>query len=233
MRTFIPAAFALLAAVPAGAAERRYPVTDFDRVQIEGPYEVTLSTGRPSAAAASGSQPALDRVSIEVQGGTLRIRPNRSAWGGTYPGGSVGPVRVAIATRNLRSATLLGSASLAVDKASGLRLDLSVSGSGSLGIASLAVDNLVVGLVGSGKVTLAGKAKQFRATVQGSAGLDAAGLRANDANVVADTAGLVAVGASRTARVKATGSGNVEIIGAPACTVEALGAGIVSCGSQR
>ncbi|HMC91878.1 MAG TPA: DUF2807 domain-containing protein, partial [Allosphingosinicella sp.] len=63
------ALFALLltAAAPAAAAERSYPVTDFDRIQVEGPYEVTLVTGGASTARGSGSQAALERVTVEVQ----------------------------------------------------------------------------------------------------------------------------------------------------------------------
>src|SRR5690349_20556352 len=78
------ALLAFAAAAPAAAAERHYSITDFDRVQVDGPYRVTLATGRSSAARAEGSTEALDHVSIDVQGGILRIRRNRSAWGG-YP----------------------------------------------------------------------------------------------------------------------------------------------------
>ena len=90
-RTLPLALLALAAAAPAGAAERLYSVTDFDRVQVDGPYQVTLTTGRASGARAEGSAEALERVSIEVQGSTLRVRANRSAWGG-YPGERAGPV---------------------------------------------------------------------------------------------------------------------------------------------
>src|SRR3954465_1955251 len=94
MRT---ALFALLltAAAPAAAAERNYPVTDFDRIQVEGPYEVTLVTGGASAARGIGSDAALEGVTVEVQSGLLRIHPNRSAWGG-YPGDKAGPVKIAV-----------------------------------------------------------------------------------------------------------------------------------------
>ena len=96
-------------AAPAQAAERRYSVTDFDRVVVEGPYIVRLTTGRPSSAVAHGTREALDRVIVDVQGQTLRIRRNRSAWGGN-PGAEAGPVTVELATRTLLSARLVGPA---------------------------------------------------------------------------------------------------------------------------
>jgi len=233
MTRILPLALlALGAASPAAAVERRYSVTDFDRVQVDGPYRVTLRTGLASGARAEGSQQAIDHVSVEVQGGILRVRRNRSAWGG-YPGEGVGPVTVTLTTRDLRTATVVGSGSLDIDKVRGLRTDLSVSGNGSLSVGAVESDNLIVGLLGGGRITLAGRAKQMKATIQGSGDLAASALRADDAQIASDTAGKVAVAVARTAKVIATGPGDVEILGAPTCNVESKGSGQVSCGRGR
>lgn len=224
------ALFALLAfAAPAAAADRTYPVLDFDRVQVEGPFEVVLTTGQTTRVRASGSPGALERLSVEVEGSTLRIRVNRSAWGG-YPGQSPGPVRVEAATRNLARASVLGSGSLTVDKARGMRIDLNVGGSGRLTVGGLETDNLNVGLVGSGHLALAGHAKQMRATISGSGDLDAQALKADDLQLSTDTAGTITIGSARSAKVTARGPGDVTIGGTPACTVDAQGAGSVRCG---
>lgn len=234
MTRILPLAFVALAAAapPAAAAERRYSVTDFDRVQIDGPYQVTLMTGLTSAARAEGSQEALERISVDVQGGTLRVRRNRSAWGG-YPGEGPGPVRIALTTRDLRTAAVVGSGTLEIDRARGLRVDLSVSGSGRLNVANVDADNLVVGLLGGGRISLAGRARQLKATIQGSGDLAASGLSADDAQINADTAGNVAVAVARTVKVTATGPGDVEILGTPSCNVEAKGSGSVRCAPRR
>lgn len=234
MNRILPAfAVLLLAASPALANERSYSVTDFEKIQVEGPYEVVLATGRSSTARATGSQQALDRVTVEVESGTLRIHANRSAWGG-YPGQAAsGTARIFVTTQKLRSAILQGAGTLAIDRARGLRLDLSLAGNGRLSVAAVEADTLNVSLLGSGRVTLAGSAKQMRATVQGNADLDAAGLKVDDASLTTDSAGSVAFRAVRTAKVKALGSGTVVIAGAVACTVEATGSGTVSCGGQR
>jgi hypothetical protein len=220
------------AAFPAGAAERRYPVTDFDRVLVEGPYRVSLRTGLASSARAEGSADGLERIAIDVQGNTLRIRPNRSAWGG-YPGDRAGPVTVTLTTRDLRAAAVTGAGSLDLDRARGLRVDLSVSGSGRLGVGAVDADNLVIGLLGSGRIGLSGRAKQLKATIQGSGDLAAAGLTADDAQVTASTAGKIELAAARTVRLKLSGPGDVEISGKAACTIEGEGSGRVLCGASR
>ena len=229
MKRIIAALAAFAALTPAVAAERRYSVTDFDRIQLEGPYEVVLRTGLASAARAEGTPAALERISIDVQGRTLRIRPNRSGWGG-YPGESAGPVRVEVATRDLRTAVVVGAGSLAIDRMGGLRADLSLSGSGRISAGTILADNLGLGIVGSGRMTVGGRAKQLRATVQGSGDLAAANLRADDATLVAETSGSVTVAVVRSAKVTASGAGDVVVLGTPSCTVQARGAGSVRCG---
>jgi len=230
MNRIMPAvAFAALAAAPAEAAERRFTITSFDKIEVTGPFDVTVTTGRGPSAAASGSPQAMERVSIDVQGRTLRIRPNRSAWGG-YPGTSGGPVTIRVSTHELRAATVAGSGNITIDKAKAMRFDASLAGSGRIGISALEADTLSVGLLGSGKIALAGKAKEMVATIKGSGDLEGAGLTAEEAKINADTAGTIALSVRRAASINATGQGDTTIIGKPACQVKAQGSGRVICG---
>lgn len=229
MKRIMLAASALVAA-PA-SADRGYTVTSFDRVQIEGSFAVTLVTGKPVSARAVGTAQATDRISIDVQGRTLRVRPNKSAWGG-YPGKDSGPVRIELTTHELRGATVLGAGSLEIDKARAMRFDVAVSGSGRIAIDSIDTDNLVLGLLGSGRIELGGKTKTLRATVQGSGDLDAAEFTAEDAEIAADTAGSIHVGVRRSAKIESTGHGETVIAGSPACTVQTRGFGRVRCGKD-
>ena len=67
-------------ATPAAAADRNYSVTSFDRIRLDGPFKVRLTTNVAPFARATGSPEALDGVSLEVQGRTLIIHFNRSSW---------------------------------------------------------------------------------------------------------------------------------------------------------
>lgn len=215
-------------AVPAAAADRRYSVTDFDRVIVEGPYAVRLVVGGPSSAVASGTSDGLDRVTVDVQGQTLRIRRNRSAWGGA-PGADTGPVTIRLATRTLRSARLIGPATLEVDAVRGLNVEFSVEGSGRIRATNVAADNLSLALLGSGGLDIAGTAKALRGDFQGTGNVEAPRLIAQNATVTTTTVGTVALTVNGPVTVTANGLGDVTILGRPACTVNGLGAAQVRC----
>jgi len=216
-------------ATPAAAADRRYTVTDFDRVIVEGPYTVRLLVGRPSSAVARGTPTALDRVTVDVQGRTLRIRRNRQAWGGN-PGADTGPVVIELTTRSLRSARLIGPASFDVDGARGLNVEFAVEGSGRLRATSLAVDNLSLGLLGSGGLELSGIARALRADFQGTGGVEATRLIAQGGTLTTNTSGNVALTVNGPITVHANGLGNIAISGRAVCTIDGPGADQVRCG---
>ena len=220
------ALFLLLGSSAATGAERRYTVPDFDRLLVEGPFKVTVTTGGPSHATAIGSPSALDRITVENRSGTLRIRADA----GTGRG-ETGPVEVRVTTRQLRSAAMAGSGSLDVEGVKGLRFDVTIAGSGSARIGGIEADRLNVSLSGAGVTSLQGRAKVLEATVLGAAALAGSSLSAEDVRVAAATSGNVALGARRTAQVTSSGSGDVAVTGKPACTVKASGAGAVRCGS--
>ena len=232
MLRIMPALLLLAAfAAPVSAAERRYSVTDFDRVQIDGPFQVKVSTGKAPSALAAGSTSAIDRVSIEVQGRTLRVRPNRSGWGG-YPGEAESALTILVSTHELRGASVTGSGTIDIDKAKTLRFDAAVSGSGRVGVGAVDAEAVTLGLLGAGQIAIGGKAKSLRATIQGSGDLLAEGLVVDDAKLNADTSGTVDIGIRRTADITATGPGDVRVTGKPVCTVKQLGAGRVRCGNK-
>ncbi|HWT12740.1 MAG TPA: DUF2807 domain-containing protein [Allosphingosinicella sp.] len=220
------------AAAPAAAAERRYSVTDFERVVVEGPYIVRISAGRASSALASGSQAALDRVTVDVSGQTLRIRRNRSSWGGN-PGAQEGPLTIELVSRTIRSVRLIGPGQVDVDRIRGLRADLIVEGSGRLSAGNVEADNLSLGLAGSGRIELSGTAEALTADIQGTGDVDGSALEAQSATVTTTTTGTVVLQVARAVNVNALGLGEVTILGRPACTVRGPNAGLVRCGSDQ
>lgn len=230
-RALLVAAAAGLAS-PADAADRSYSVTEFDQVDINGPYTVIVETGRPPSARATGDQVSLDRLRVEVRSRRLVISGSATSWG-ERSFLKAGPVVIRVSTLGLRRAHLGGSGSLDINRVRAARLSVSQSGSGQIRIGRIDTDQLDVVAEGSGRVTLAGTNLTGRITNNGSGRIDAAALTITNADIRAQSAGETSLTAVRSAKIVATGAGNVTVGGTPACTVTQLGAGIVRCGSGQ
>ena len=216
-------------AAPAFAEERHYAVEDFDRIIAEGPYVIHLVTGRTTTAVAHGSRQALDRMNLDVQGRMLRIRRNRSAWTGSG-GDDPGTVTVDLVTRSLRSARLIGPVRLDALNVRGLRVELSVEGSGTLHATGLDADALSLTLLGSGTLDVAGAARSLAGTFQGTGDLAAPGLVANNARISSTTSGAIALTVNGPAAIVNNGLGNIRILGRAVCTISGSAADQVRCG---
>ena len=230
MRTFLIVVAALAASgSPASAESRNFGITSFDKIRIEGPFNVTLKTGVAPFARATGSPAALDRVAIDVQGNTLVVHNSLDSWGG-YPGKDAGPVEVSLGTHDLSAAWLNGSGVLDIDRVKGLSFDLSVQGSGRGSIDQVAVDHLDVSVAGSGDATVqSGKAQSAEYQIAGSGEVDAGGMTTQTLKVSVAGSGDVKAQATGTADVTVMGSGDVTVTGGAKCSVSKAGSGDVHC----
>ena len=218
----------LLIAAPAQAAERNYSVTGFDRVRVDGPYQVTLKTNVAPFARASGSQASLDGVSIKVEGRTLVVRSDSSGGWGGYPGEGRGPVTIEVGTHELSNAWINGPGALFIDRVKGLSFDLAIQGSGVARVDAVDVDQLRLGISGAASSRVAGRALKLTATVRGSSSLDAEALEVRDAVIGAEGPALVHANVSGTAKVDALGLAAVTLAGSPSCTVKTQGSSTVT-----
>jgi len=234
MRTLLLSALAAATlAAPAGAATRNFGITSFDKVRIEGPFNVSLKTGVAPFASASGSPAALDRVAVEVRGNTLVVHSNLDSWGG-YPGNDSGPVEISLGTHDLSSAWINGSGALSIDKAKGLTFDLYVAGSAVADIDAVNVDQLSVSLVGTAAATLGGQAARLTSVVRGISKLDAGSLAVKDATIGTEGSATVDAKVSNGVKVDASGPATIRLTGSPACTLRVSGSVSVSgCGSSN
>lgn len=222
-------ALALLAtsAAPAIGATRSFTVTSFDRVRVDGPYSIRLATGTSPFARATGSAQALDGLSLRVEGRTLVIRRDASAWGG-YPGQAQEPVEISAGTHELTAAALNGAGTLLIDKVRGLSFDLSAQGAGRAEIGEVQADRLVVALAGTVTSRVAGKALKLTAIVRGASSLDAGGLATRDALLSAAGPAQLSVRTADTARIDASGTAAVTVTGGAACTIKVQGSATVT-----
>lgn len=234
MRAILSVAVALSAvASPAWAATRNFGITGFEKVRVEGPYKVVLSTGVAPFARATGSAAALDKLSVEVRGNTLVVHNSQSSWGG-FPSANAGPVVIALGTHDLRSVSLNGSGTIAIDRVKGLSFDLSVQGSGGGSIGRVDVDQLNLNLGGTTSATLGGRSLKMTAVVRGNSSLDATLLKVNDAVLGAEGAANVKADVRNAIKIDGSGPATVTLSGKPACTLRVSGSvSVIGCGKTQ
>lgn len=229
MLRFAPLLLTLLA-IPAHAEERRYMLSSFDRIRVEGPFQVTVTSGASGSAVASGDKRAIDSVSIRVDGRTLVIAPGVNGWGG-YPGERPSLPVITVSTQLVTGATLVGTGSLDIDRVSGLRVDLALTGAGRLNVAAADADRIEANMIGTGALNISGKALKARFSSNGAGTITAEGLEVGDLTVHSQSTGESSFNARYTATIAANGLGAVRVAGSPTCTIR--GSAPVTCGIKR
>ncbi|WEK44344.1 MAG: DUF2807 domain-containing protein [Candidatus Sphingomonas colombiensis] len=235
MRLFVATAIVAFAlAAPAYAAERSYSVGSYDRLRVDGPFEVHIVAGGSPRASAKGSEATLARLDLKVEGTTLAVRLGSGGWGEMpKAAASQTPVVVTLSTPHLNAILLTAGAQVSASKIDAQRLDLSVNGAGALALDGVRADLLNATLIGTGSMRLAGRANRARFASNGGGLIDATALTASDLTVRLDGTGETRATARYTAQVTTTGLGKVTVLGSPKCTVKTVSDGPVVCGTGK
>ena len=214
------------------AASRNFTVAAFDKIEVAGPYKVSVATGRSPGVEARGGQNLLDQMVVEVEGSTLKIHPRKRDlsigqwWNGSSNGQTV---TVAVSSPMLTSAAIAGSGNVVIDRIATDRFEGAVAGSGGLTLADVQVRKLTLGIAGSGGISGTGKATTARYEIAGSGGIRASKLATEKAVIATAGSGDVQASASATAKVAIAGSGNVRVEGGAKCEIDKVGSGTVNC----
>lgn len=211
------------------ATTRNYPIGAFDKLEVAGPYEVTVTTGSSPSVRASGSEKAIGRMVVEVVDGKLKIHTEKRS-GMQFGWSRDHPVKLTVTVPNLSAAEIAGSGTISVDKVAGDTFEAGVAGSGDLRLGQVDVKRLKAGIAGSGEIDVGkGRAAAAEYEIAGSGEIGAAGLVAETAAVSIAGSGTVAANATATAKVDIAGSGDVTMTGGAKCSVSKVGAGNVKC----
>lgn len=221
----------LVVPATAHAADRTFMVGSFTRIRVDGPFAVTVKTGGSPGAKATGSSDALDGLTIRVDGDTALVTMGAHDWS-SDSGDMIVPPTITLTTPALQSATINAGATLSIDAMKGQKVDLALNGSGALSVGAITADLLNARIVGTGQMTLAGKAQRALVVVTGAGSVAATDLVAGDLTARTDGPGNLDLAARYTANITSTGLGTVTVAGSPSCTVRAAAGGPVKCGKQ-
>lgn len=201
---------------PSHAAERHFGITGFQKIRVDGPYRVEVVVGQPPFATAVGSNAAIDRLSITVQGQTLVIRPAPVA---VDPSGApAGAVTIRVGVHELGAAALNGAGMMNVTGVRGLLFNLAIAGSGAASVTG-EVDRWKVGVQGSGSARLGGTGGRVEASLKGTSALDAAALAVKDLVLVAEGPATATLHASDSVTINANGPATINVTGGAACKI--------------
>lgn len=220
----------LLLVAPAAAAERKLSISSFERVRVEGAFQVGVTTGRSPSAVVSGDADALERIEVRLDGTTLVVRNRQEKWTGRAPGS---PLTVTLGTPVLVAAHVIGGGALTVTGARAQRLDLSVAGAGGIAVTGVDAEQANATVIGNGRIAVAGRAVRARLLLNGAGKIEADGLLASELTVRVDGPGELTARARYTANVTNSGLGRVTVAGAPKCVVRSGAGGPVVCGAAQ
>jgi Putative auto-transporter adhesin, head GIN domain len=171
------------------AATRARDLALFNSVELAGSNDVVIRVGEKHSVVVRADDNLLDRVTTEVQSGTLVIA--------NTPGGftTESPMSVEVSVPTLNALTLTGSGNIVVD-----------------GIES---ENLNVTLPGNGTLTGSGTATRLDVAVSGSGTVQFTRLVANGVRAVVSGSGSIFVTATQTLDASVSGSGAILYTGNP------------------
>jgi hypothetical protein len=222
----IAALLAFAAFAPVHAAERSFLVGSFEDLIVEGDIQVTLETGLPPSAKATGDKSRLAALKIERQGKVLRIRVQGLA--ASRVGGE--PIKIALTGRNIRKLVLQGNGKIAASDIDMAQVRIEIRGSGEIDIGKLTTDRLVTLLVGSGKLTIGkGTARDTELTIDGSPVVSAALVEVQKLKLQQNGPATTHFQVNDSAEITNNGSGTITIDGKGTCFIRQAGSATIKC----
>jgi hypothetical protein len=215
----------LLLGAAAPADERVVMVTGFDRLRIDGPFVVEVAPGS-AGVTISGDPVAIDQVGVRVQAGTLILNSGLNSWE-SATGKLAGGAHIRVTVPGLRVVQTNGGTKLRITEMRGGRLDISQNGDGRVEIGAVEAQDIGITLAGSGTIALGGTALHTRVRLYGASNLDASGFTTADAQLISGSSGTLVMTVRYNARINATSSGVVRVLGNAKCAV--IGQGPVEC----
>jgi len=229
----LAALIAVLMIQPVGAAERKFSISGFDNIRVRGGVNVIIVTGKgPSAKAQGANRKILDRVSLEKSGDQLvvSVQPKSIDSGSHSPDE---PVTIHLTAHNIKSITHLGSGRVTLDSLGGRSSRARMGGFGTMEIGSVDSDRLDIAMTGGGHLTIAGKARDVRITLQGASIFDGSALTAEKLILVHRGPSSSHITVKREADINNSGTGVIRIDGRPNCSVHTDGFAEIICNPKR
>ena len=203
------------------AATQGRSVVGFDKVKSSGDFEVHITKGNEFEVVINAEENILPYIETSVSENALLIDIQ-----GMHNIKNRLPMKVYVTLPTLAGVKQSGSGNITTDYFTTDKMELFISGSGSI---STAIDANIVDatISGSGWLKLGGDANQSNLSISGSGNIDSNNLLVNNCNAVISGSGNIQVNAIKSIYAKISGSGNIYYSGNPGIEVNISGSGKV------
>lgn len=198
-------------------------VSGFSRVVLCGVGVLRIVQGDSESLTVEAAPDLLPRITSEVDAGTLTLGVRRGAWLKGLSGGTT--VRFGLTMKDIEGITLAGAGDVVCDGVASDRLELIVSGAGSLTVKRLDGASLGVLLSGAGGCEVSGDVGSQDIRITGAGSYRARSLHSKVAKVCVAGAGSVVVSVDDTLDAHVTGTGSVTYHGEPTVFRRVTGTG--------
>jgi hypothetical protein len=202
------------------ATEQR-SVLPFSEVTSSGSFHVTIVPSRETRIEVKAESNLLPYLVTNSNGTTLTLRFNDG-----YRIHEHYPVEVFVYTPVLQSVRLSGSGYVDCGSFSPERMNINISGSGSV-MGNFDTGELDAVISGSGNLELTGFATNTHLMVSGSGNINLPQMQQESCTALISGSGSIVAFASKTLNATISGSGNVFYLGSPAISTHITGSGTV------
>lgn len=200
-------------------ASQERAVTSFDKVKSSGSFDIQITKGDGFEVVLNAEENILPYIKTSVSNNTLLIEIP-----GLHNVKNRLPMNVYITIPDLVSVKQSGSGSITTDYFTPEKMELFISGSGSIS-TEVDADVLEAAISGSGWLIVNGNANQSNLSISGSGTIDSSNLNVKNCNAHISGSGNMQVNASKSLYARISGSGNIYYRGNPAVELSVSGSG--------
>lgn len=192
-------------------AKETRDITTFEKVTVNGNFEVTLVSGDAGTIKLEGEDNLLALITTEVKNGTLTIDSKHSQF--LKPSRNK-TITIKVPVQSITEVVLNGSGTINVKKRIKNDIKAVVDGSGSINLTT-SNNDVAAWVLGSGEINIEGKTQTLDCRVIGSGTVVATSLEANYVSALVSGCGDVKANSIKSIKGRISGSGNIAFAGEP------------------
>ena len=198
-------------------------VGDFEKISLAISANLYLTQGNTCEVIIEAEEDVLNKIETEVESGYLKIEFEK--W---YNYRGTKDINVYVTIKDVNSLMVTRSGDIINKTAlNSAKIEMVVTGSGSILINDLNVKSLDAMISGSGNIKIAGKQKadELDATITGSGDIESSNIEFSEADLMITGSGSIHTFVSKELEATITGSGKILYKGDPIVNADITGSG--------